>query len=149
MDNSVAPRPHTDAVNERGPLFQVLAVGCVLVILALVLAPTSQAALTPVMTVHRTLESWGAPVWLASVGVWGALFNVLLFVPVGVLGVLTLPRSRVRTWALVALAASVSVEATQALLLEDRVPSLVDVAANTLGGYLGALATRGVSGSRP
>lgn len=129
-------------MNERGPLFQVVAAGCVMVMLALVLAPTSEAAIAPVVSVTETLAALGAPAWLTSVEVWETLFNILLFVPVGVLGVLGFPGSRARTWGLVALLASLAVEATQALLLDARVPSLVDVAANTLGGLLGAVVTR-------
>lgn len=129
-------------MNERGPLFQVLALGVVFVMLALLLAPTSASAIAPVVAVSDGLAALGAPWWLASVRLWEVLFNVALFMPVGVLGVMLFPGSSVRTWALVGFAVSASVETTQALLLADRVASVIDVVANTLGAWLGARATR-------
>lgn len=79
---------------------------------------------------------------------YGFVLNVILFVPAGIALVLLTGRS---WWVvtLVALAASTSVEVAQALWL-DRVGSVADVVANTLGAFLGAVLTpRRRRGSRP
>jgi VanZ family protein len=63
--------------------------------------------------------------------------NVIWFVPLGLLGVLAFGR---RWWWLVLLggaAVSTAIEAGQWLLLPERTPTLVDVAANTVGTAIG------------
>ncbi len=128
---------------ERGPLFQVVAVGVVLVLLALVLAPTSRTAASPVVAVVRVMNHAGAPSWLADPELWAALFNVVLFLPVGVLGVLVRPGWSLGRWALVGLVVSSAIELTQGLFLSGRDADPVDVLTNTVGTVLGAwLATR-------
>ncbi|GAB3991773.1 hypothetical protein GCM10028771_12670 [Nocardioides marmoraquaticus] len=66
--------------------------------------------------------------------------NVLLVVPVGLLGVAALRRSRWQDWAVYGFVGALTVELGQGLLLPDRSASGVDVVANTLGMLLGALA---------
>ncbi|KQR12073.1 hypothetical protein ASF78_12935 [Cellulomonas sp. Leaf334] len=67
--------------------------------------------------------------------------NILLFVPLGLLAALLLPRRR--WWvALVALVAlSVGIETVQALGLSDRQPSTRDVLGNSLGASIGVAAS--------
>ena len=68
--------------------------------------------------------------------------NVLLFVPLGVLGVLAFPRLR---WWLVpvgCLVLSILIELTQFVLLADRFASIVDVGANVVSAILGAALVR-------
>lgn len=70
---------------------------------------------------------------------YAALLNVLVFVPLGWLGVAALHR-RVGTTVVALAAVSGLVELVQLLPLLDRQSSLVDVACNTAGAALGALA---------
>lgn len=63
--------------------------------------------------------------------------NIALFVPIGVLLPLMMPRTLVLP---VALVATVAIESTQALLLDARVPSVLDIIANTTGARVGLLA---------
>lgn len=62
--------------------------------------------------------------------------NVLLFVPLGILSALVLPRRRALVVPL-ALLATLAIETGQALLLAQRTPSLRDVVANVLGAAIG------------
>ena len=68
--------------------------------------------------------------------------NVAMFVPLGFLLVLAIFRTR--WWLAVAASAAVSTvfELVQLLLLSGRVASVADVAANTLGGAVGAILAR-------
>jgi glycopeptide antibiotics resistance protein len=65
--------------------------------------------------------------------------NVGMFVPLGFLLGLALPRGG--WWVAVLLLPSFSgfIEVTQGLALQDRVSTMQDVAANTIGGYVGLL----------
>ena len=80
-----------------------------------------------------------------------ALANVVMFVPLGVLltllvgaertpGLLTRPVRAVALSTLVGLALSSAIELAQRTWLPTRVPTLQDVAMNTLGALVGALA---------
>ncbi|MCY1227814.1 VanZ like family protein [compost metagenome] len=66
--------------------------------------------------------------------------NVLLFVPLGLLIAGLLPPRRWWLAAAAGLLGSVAIEAIQFLALDQRQASLRDVAGNTLGALLGALA---------
>ena len=66
-----------------------------------------------------------------------ALANVLLFVPIGLLLPLALPRSLLTVLLAVAVAATVGIELVQLVLAAGRDPSVRDVAMNTLGAALG------------
>jgi glycopeptide antibiotics resistance protein len=90
------------------------------------------------------------PLRSAVTGRWlsgsDAVQNVLLFVPFGVFGVLSLRRSRSMASAVAIVTAlgfalSVMVETIQLFTL-DRITSSSDVATNTLGAFLGAAVTR-------
>lgn len=63
--------------------------------------------------------------------------NIALFVPIGLLLPMMMPRTLVLP---VALVATVVIESTQALLLDARVPSALDIIANTTGACVGLLA---------
>jgi glycopeptide antibiotics resistance protein len=78
-----------------------------------------------------------APLWVVPEH-YGVLLNVLLFVPVGALLAALL---RGRWWAAVLVAAlcSAAIEAVQSRWLE-RIGSVDDLVANTVGAALGALA---------
>ncbi|MBA8816855.1 VanZ family protein [Microbacterium halimionae] len=64
--------------------------------------------------------------------------NVLLFVPLGLLLMLILRQSRYLVLPLCILA-TVTIESVQALVLDQRVASLMDIVANTAGACLGML----------
>jgi len=73
--------------------------------------------------------------WL-SYAVIEVTANVVLFVPLGTLLAMVLPRRR---WLVVPIAAVVTVliELAQAIFLAQRTPSLRDILANTLGAVIG------------
>lgn len=66
--------------------------------------------------------------------------NVLLFIPLGVLLVVCLPRRRWWLAIVIGVGASLAGEAVQALLLPERVASANDVVANSIGTVLGVSA---------
>ena len=63
--------------------------------------------------------------------------NILLFVPLGVLLMLILRRRYLILP--IAIAVTVAIECTQALLLDERTPSVLDIIANTAGACVGML----------
>jgi glycopeptide antibiotics resistance protein len=66
-----------------------------------------------------------------------ALANVLMFIPIGLLLPLALPRAYLSALLLLAVAGSLAIETTQYLALPDRVPSLLDVVMNSVGAAAG------------
>lgn len=65
--------------------------------------------------------------------------NIAMFVPLGLLICLALPRRGVWLGLLLAPAFSAAIELAQALLLSQRTASVQDVIANGLGGWAGLL----------
>ena len=63
--------------------------------------------------------------------------NILLFVPLGVLLMLILRRRYLILP--IAIVVTVAIECSQALLLDKRTPSVLDIIANTAGACLGML----------
>ena len=105
----------------------------------LVFQPTGDQAGGSVLWVSHLLHSWHTPVWLwRPVSVeWG--LNVLMFVPLSLLGSFFRPGWTWRDWVGVGFVASGLIELVQLVLLPERVASFSDVVANTLGALLGAL----------
>lgn len=66
-----------------------------------------------------------------------ALANVVMFLPLGLLLPLALPRAYLSLLLACAAAASLAIEVTQYLVLPDRVPALLDVVMNTAGAAAG------------
>ncbi|MFE1645858.1 VanZ family protein [Microbacterium sp. P01] len=64
--------------------------------------------------------------------------NILLFVPLGWLLAVLLAQSRYLVLP-IAIVVTVAIECAQALLLDRRTPSLLDVAANTTGACIGLI----------
>ena len=64
--------------------------------------------------------------------------NILLFIPLGILLTVLVPRAR---WIVlpIALVATVTIESIQALVLDQRTPSILDIIANTTGACVGML----------
>jgi VanZ family protein len=96
--------------------------------------PAGQGALESYL---RHPELHGLPRWI-TFNLVQNLANVVMFLPLGLLGSLALRR---RNYLVVLFAASASglIELTQLLLLPHRVASLEDVLANTTGALLGLL----------
>lgn len=85
----------------------------------------------------RRAHARGLPEWITLATIEFAS-NVVMFVPIGFFGALVLARHR---WLVVpfAAAASGAIEIFQALRLPERVGSVGDVIANTLGTLIGFL----------
>jgi VanZ family protein len=122
---------------------RVLFAGWLITVCFIVFWPTSvdRPVATQVNQFVATVQSTGATGFSYSIVEW--LSNVAMFVPLGILLVLAFP---VRWWwaALACAALSSAIEATQLLFIAQRFASYYDIAANSLGGLLGALAGAGV-----
>lgn len=104
----------------------------------LVLMPTSRLPSSTVIAVSGLVRTGGAPGWLASPTLWELLMNVLLFVPLGILGALAFPGWSLVRWAALGLGLSLAIELFQGLLLPARDASASDLATNTAGMVVGA-----------
>lgn len=68
--------------------------------------------------------------------------NVLLFVPMSLIGVFVFRRLRIADWVLLAFCASFVIELAQKFFLPARSADARDVVSNTLGALIGALIAR-------
>ena len=105
----------------------------------LLLLPTSALPSELMWLLVNALRSAGAPEWLADVVLWERVLNVLLFVPLGVLGALVRPRWSLVRWVVVGVVLSGALETVQATM-PGRDASYVDVLANAAGVVVGAAA---------
>ena len=103
----------------------------------LLLLPTSALPSELMWLIVNALRDAGAPDWLTSVVLWERVLNVLLFVPLGVLGALVRPRWSLGRWVVLGVVLSGALETAQATM-PGRDASLVDVLANAAGLVLGA-----------
>ncbi len=105
----------------------------------LVFQPTGDQASGSVVWVSHLLRSWHAASWLSGpVDVeWG--LNVLMFVPLSLLGAAFRPGWTWRDWVGVGFLASGCIELVQLVFLPHRTASFSDIVANTLGALVGAL----------
>ena len=127
----------TSASPARGRV--LAAAGAVLAgLFVILLLPTGDVPSTVVQAVSRSLRHEGAPIWLSAPSLWERLLNVALFVPVGAVLALLVPRWPVVGVTLLGFAGSLAFEAVQANLLPGRDGSWWDVATNTAGTLLGA-----------
>ena len=106
----------------------------------MLLAPSSAAASWLILGVTERVTDLGIPATLATTYRVEFLLNVAAFVPLTALGTLIWRRLTWRDWTAFGFVASFAVEAFQALGLDDRSATHVDVVANTLGALLGAVA---------
>ena len=110
-------------------------------LLAVVLTLTPDAPMRGLFEFHESLGRLVSRLTLGqtdvSVEEAEALANVLLFVPIGFLLRLALPRAWSSLLLIVATAGSLGIEVVQYLLLPDRTPSLVDVLTNGGGTAIG------------
>ncbi len=89
------------------------------------------------------LAAAGAPSWVDYAHLEFAA-NIALFVPLGVLIAVLLPRWEWWLAPIIGLALSLAVEFGQALLLPERFATPLDVLANTTGATIGALVVTAV-----
>jgi VanZ family protein len=100
--------------------------------------PVDRAAAGTISKVLATLHAHGVPGWFDYALVeFGA--NIVLFLPVGLLGVVLLGAAR--WWAVVLIGCAVSgyIELSQLVFLPSRYATLLDVLANTAGTVIGAM----------
>ena len=93
---------------------------------------------------HDLLMRVGAPPWTTA-GVVEWIWNVAMFVPLTLLGTFVAPRVNVPQWVSAGFLTCLLIEVVQLLVLPDRSASLVDISANTLGAFVGALLGRALS----
>ncbi|CAN5166098.1 hypothetical protein BH11ACT1_BH11ACT1_25870 [soil metagenome] len=98
--------------------------------------PLQDLASTAIDRMLDVLHGWGAPPRLdRHVLEFGA--NIVMFVPLGLLAALLLPRRRWWVALVGAIVASLAVETVQSTALPHRFGSLRDVLGNTLGAAIG------------
>lgn len=102
-------------------------------------SPVDKPASGTLTDLINWLHGHGIPEWLVGYNQIEFAANIALFVPFGI--ILTLRLHRRLWWWTVPIAAGVSglVELAQGIFLPQRFASLVDVAANTSGAFMGAL----------
>jgi glycopeptide antibiotics resistance protein len=110
------------------------------------LNPSSEMPSTAVSVVGRVLLRLGLNESFMTPERVEFVCNVLILVPVPVLGSLVFPRWSWRDWTAVGFVLAGVVEVTQGLLLPARDASHADVVANTLGALLGGLVVAVLSG---
>ncbi|HET6968357.1 MAG TPA: VanZ family protein [Ornithinibacter sp.] len=124
-------------MSTRGRGAAAVSVVLVAALAGLLLWPDGEAVRRLLLDVYLVGLRHGVP---PRVGpeVYAAALNVLVFVPLGWIGVALLRRGVV-TVAGGLLLLSATVEAVQALPVLGRVPSVLDVACNAAGGLVGAV----------
>ena len=136
----------TGTRDRRSPAILV-PLGLYLLFLAYVfLSPSSEMPSTAVSVVDRVLMRLGLNESFMTPERVEFVCNVLILVPVPVLGSLVFPRWSWRDWTAVGFVLAGVVEVTQGLLLPGRDASHADVVANTLGSLLGGLVVAVLSG---
>jgi len=109
-----------------------------LVLIALWPSPVDRPAQGAINALLARLHAHGVPDWVSYALVESAA-NVVLFLPVGLLGVVLLGSARWWLAVVAGFAASCVIELSQLVFLPARVATLADVVANTAGAFLGAL----------
>lgn len=112
----------------------------VAVLAVTLLSPSAAGPTWLVGTVADELTGLGVPASLAAPERVEFGLNVAAFVPVSFFGSMVWPRYTWRDWTAIGFAASFAVEVFQAVALDARSATNVDIVANTLGTFLGALA---------
>jgi hypothetical protein len=115
--------------------------GYLLSVAYLVWTPDPSAPGGAVEAVTELLGRIGLPVGPAGVE-FG--LNVVMFVPLSLLGAFLLDRWGTYDWFLIGLAATVLIEMVQGMFLPTRTSSSLDVIANTIGSMVGLAAAHGV-----
>lgn len=110
------------------------------VVLAATFSPTplDQGYESAIAKVLEVLHRHGVPNWFGYHKL-EFVANVAMFVPLGFLVALALPRRGLWLFMLLIPAFSGTIELLQASFLAERFASVLDVLANTIGGYGGAI----------
>jgi glycopeptide antibiotics resistance protein len=112
----------------------------------LVLNPSAATPTGAVLRVSAFVLDLGAPSWMASTTGWEYLLNLALFAPLGFLSSLIWGRVSVEAWVLTGFVVSAGLEVIQLVVLSGRSATLIDVSANTVGMFFGAVAAAVVLG---
>ena len=118
--------------------------GAVVLVATLRATPPNSGFESPIAKLLDVLHRYGVPEWFG----YGALeftANVGLFFPLGFLLALAWPRRAMWATLLLIPAFSGGIELMQAIFLAERYASLLDVLANSLGGYIGAVGAVGAA----
>lgn len=105
-----------------------------------VFQPAPELAVGSVGVLQGFMDAVGVPEQLMTAYRVEFILNTVLFMPLPFLGMLVFGRVRWSEWVVLVFACSAGIEFTQALLLDGRSATFVDVVSNTLGGLLGAIA---------
>ncbi len=137
----VAAAARPDSRAERWLAYAARVALLLVLLVAVVLTLTPDAPMRGLFEFHESLGRLVSRITLGqtdvSVEEAEALANVLLFVPIGCLLRLALPRVWSTLLLAMATAGSLGIEVVQYLLLPDRTPSLVDVLTNGGGTAIG------------
>ncbi|MDJ0315370.1 VanZ family protein [Arthrobacter sp. H35-D1] len=91
------------------------------------------------MQLLQWLHGHGLPDWFIGYRKVEFAANILLFIPLGIILVLRMPRKLWWLSIVIAAAFSGAVELAQAIFLPVRVPAWSDIVANTSGAFIGAI----------
>jgi membrane associated rhomboid family serine protease len=109
-------------------------------LLAVLLVPDGGVPSSSVGWVAGVAEAIGTPQWLLDPARFEFLCNVLILVPATFLGSMVWGAPTWTMWTAAGLTFSTAIELVQAVFEPNRSGSSIDVAANTLGALIGALA---------
>ena len=118
--------------------------GWLALIAAILLSPSDAAPSWLVETSSRLTDSVGVPAALAAPHRVEVGLNVLLFLPLSLLGWFVTGRRSVPFWLVVGLVVSAVIELAQ-LAIPGRVSTVQDVVANTAGAAIGAVFALGLT----
>lgn len=108
----------------------------------IVFAPSNATPHNAILETARWLRERGVPARIADGDVVDFVLNIVLFGPLGFVGLLLWRRPGVLGWTALGCAASSGVEAYQLLALPARSGSFLDILANTAGALVGAALAR-------
>ena len=131
------PADHVLSDRARGVAMALLALEF-LGIAWLVLNPSPATPTGAVYKVSAFVIELGGPSWMASTTGWEYLFNVALFVPLGLLAALVWEQVLLEEWVVLGFAVSAALELGQLTVLGERSATVSDLSANTIGTFLGA-----------
>jgi glycopeptide antibiotics resistance protein len=119
------------------------AVVYVAVVAFIVFWPAGEMPSSSVSLLYEWSQRLGAPAQLTEERI-EFVCNVLLFVPMSLLGSLLKPQWTWSAWVVVGYCATFTIELVQAFLLPGRSATMQDVVANTGGALIGAVIAGGI-----
>jgi len=127
-----------NAAVTRTAILLGIAYGVALALIAFWPTPVDQGGRASLLSILDWLHNHGVPEWLGYRWVEFAA-NIVLFMPVGLLGVVLIGARRWWLTFLSGFLLSCLIETGQLLFLPSRFPSRADILANTTGAVFGAL----------